>query len=160
MHLIGAKRHLVNRSHCFLSKWNYEEENGLHRGGSVANCQSSCHTPRNYAMKILKSVLSLCMLLPVLSGCACTLELSSNLRPREATIKVGESTTPTFEIMSCGGREMVLDTIVWTSANPQIASVDRTTGTITGRSVGQVEIHVVAQELELKDVVRVAVIAP
>lgn len=113
-------------------------------------------------MKTITMSLSILALVPLLGSCflvprECTLELEGRLEPRAVTLEVGESITPTVGLYSCGGREQLSDTFIWTSENPEVASVERSTGTITARSVGQVDVEVLAQEYDLSQVVEVTV---
>lgn len=113
-------------------------------------------------MKPLRLFLSVFSLLPLLSGCfsvPCTLELEARLEPRAVTLEVGESVTPTVGLYTCGGREIVTDTFIWSSGNPRIASVERTSGTITAHAVGQVEVEVLAQAADFTQIVNVTVVA-
>jgi uncharacterized protein YjdB len=48
---------------------------------------------------------------------------------------------------------------VWTSKTPEIASVERTTGTITALSEGQADVEVLAQEHDFPQIVDVTVVA-
>jgi uncharacterized protein YjdB len=113
-------------------------------------------------MKPLKSPLSAFVLFPLVSGCfaaLCTLELGTRLEPRAVTLEVGESVTPTVGLYACGGRKTVPNIFVWTSKNPEIASVERTTGTISALLEGQVDVEVLAQEHDLSQAVEVTVVA-
>ena len=102
-------------------------------------------------------------LLFVLGGCYptfCTFELEERLDPKAVTLAVGESVTPTVELYTCGGSKTVTDTFVWTSENPQVASVERTVGKITALSEGQTDVEVLAKKTEITQTVTVTVVAP
>lgn len=112
-------------------------------------------------MRLLNGSLSVCVLTFLLGSCAstyCTLELEARLDPKAVTLAIGESLTPTVGLYTCGGRETVDDTFVWTSKNLQVASVERTGGKIMALTAGQAKVEVFAQKTEIAQIVDVTVI--
>ena len=91
-----------------------------------------------------KSVILLALCIGA-SGCevlapACTDDLSQRVEPTAATITVGEQLKATTQFYGCRGSRRLSDEITWSSANPDVASVDRSTGVITGRAMGSTRI--------------------
>jgi hypothetical protein len=79
------------------------------------------------------------------SGCevlapSCTDDLSQRVEPATATITVGEQLKPAAQFYGCRGSRRLSDVITWSSADPDIASVDASTGIITGRTTGSTRI--------------------
>jgi hypothetical protein len=87
-----------------------------------------------------RSIVVLSLLAGLLGGCtpftACTDDLRQRLDPTSATLDVGETVQARAEFLGCGGSKRLTDEITWSSADPAIASVEATTGRITGRSPG------------------------
>lgn len=72
-----------------------------------------------------------------LTGADCTLELGVDLRPKgEQRLAVGGSFTGTVALSSCGGRERLKDTFVWSARDTLVVRVEAATGRVTGRSPG------------------------
>lgn len=71
---------------------------------------------------------------------ACTDELGVEVRPRERTIRVGESFTAEAIGTSCGGRERFPYAVEWRSADTTIARVNAQSGQVTGVTVGATSI--------------------
>ena len=107
-----------------------------------------------FAVMAIAFLLNSCFLVPT----TCTLELEERLDPETVTLEVGESVTPTFELYSCQGEKQLENSFTWTSANPQIASVGRVSGTITALSVGKTDVKVSGQEYNVAQVVEVTVV--
>lgn len=113
------------------------------------------------SMKLLNVLLSVCVLTFLLGSCDltyCTLELEGRLDPRAATLVVGGSITPTVGLYTCGGKETVKDTFVWTSTNTHVASVERASGEITALAEGRAKIEVLAQETGFVQIVDITVV--
>jgi hypothetical protein len=73
----------------------------------------------------------------------CTLELGIDLRPQgEQRLAVGASFTGTVALSSCGGRQRVRDTFVWSGRDTLVVQVDAGTGRVTGRSPGSTLVEV------------------
>lgn len=90
----------------------------------------------------------------------CTTELRIEFAPHQQSIRVGESFTPTFRLSSCGGREKLTTTVTWQSTDPTVASVDATSGRITGVAPGQTSVTGTSEEYHLSQSVQVTVQAP
>lgn len=73
---------------------------------------------------------------------ACTRELATRSVPRDTTIRVGQTFTPSFQFMSCGGRQVVRDALSFASSDSTVLTVDRFTGRTTGRAPGAASIQV------------------
>jgi hypothetical protein len=74
---------------------------------------------------------------------SCTLELIIGVSPSTISVAVGEtSAAPVVTLKTCGGQINVNDTFTWTVADATIASVNTTTGAVTGLKVGQTSITV------------------
>lgn len=86
-------------------------------------------------------LLVLLTLAPALGGCACTLETRFDIEPDNIVLAVGESVTPTITVTSCGGRVVEAEKFTWTSYDPQIATVNKTTGEIVGVHAGVTEVE-------------------
>lgn len=82
----------------------------------------------------------------LLSGCSmtyCTLSVETRADPRAVILAVGESFTPTMKFYACERDPVPISgPFQWTSQKPHVATVGRTTGTITGRAVGQTYVFV------------------
>lgn len=73
----------------------------------------------------------------------CTLELGIDLRPQgEQLLVVGASFTGAVTLTSCGGRQRVSDTFLWSSRDSLVVRVDAGTGRVTGRSPGSTFVDV------------------
>ena len=79
-----------------------------------------------------------------MAGCdqptACTTELGIAFGPSDTTIAVTQQFRARLEFTSCGGRERWNGSPVWRSQDPDIATVDSSSGLVTGRSPGQTTI--------------------
>ena len=74
-------------------------------------------------------------------GTVCTLELRAELSPRDTTLVVGASFTPSVALSSCGGRKRLTDSVTWAAADGAVVSVDPATGRTTARGVGETRVE-------------------
>ncbi len=77
-----------------------------------------------------------------LEGCSCTTELGFRIDPTKTSLRINETIVPTFYLSSCGGLQRIDDHNTWTSKDPNIASVDKESGLITAKAVGQTFVYV------------------
>jgi hypothetical protein len=99
-------------------------------------------------MKLTGWVLALGVLTLSLGGCSetiCTAEITYEQNFSDITLEVGERAKATFKVMGCGGSIDLTRSVAWTSNNPNVATVERKTGEITGRSIGKTRVKVVAK---------------
>ena len=87
-------------------------------------------------------ILSMLFLPVALGGCACSLELAIDIKPRQVELTTGETVTPKVELSSCGGWQTVSDTFTWTAEDPSVASVDSSSGLITAQAIGNTFVYV------------------
>lgn len=73
---------------------------------------------------------------------ACTLELGTRASPRDTTIRVGQSFTPSFQFVGCGGRRVLEDSLSFRSSDSTVIAVDNFTGRTTARNQGSATILV------------------
>jgi serine/threonine-protein kinase len=61
--------------------------------------------------------------------------------PAELTLMVGQTVQPDVTVIGTNGRPLAGQRVTWTSPNAAVASVDRTTGAVTGVSAGTTELR-------------------
>ena len=71
----------------------------------------------------------------------CPSILLTDINPQKVELTVGETVTPTVELLTCEGKQ-ILDINTWTSGDEAIATVDPESGLIMARSVGQTRVEV------------------
>lgn len=78
----------------------------------------------------------------LLGGCnlvepeACTSDLTIRVSPEAVELTVGGSSTVRAEAFGCGGRQPLEEDMRWTSADPDVATVDRVSGHVTAIGPG------------------------
>ena len=72
----------------------------------------------------------------LVTACGCKANLGWRLDPKERTIAVGESFTPTIQFLGCNGTEPLRDDIVWHARDTMIVYVDSLSGHTTGLRAG------------------------
>lgn len=79
----------------------------------------------------------------LLAGCgvggplvACPADLTWSVSPEKAELAVGQSTVVRAEAFGCGGTEALEEDMRWTSADPEVATVNLTTGRVTAIAPG------------------------
>ena len=97
--------------------------------------------------RLLLSTVTLCLV-----GTSCETPCTSELRGyslagAKASIRVGDTFTPSVRALTCGGRkqEDMSAFFTWTSDAPTIASVDAN-GRVVGRAPGQTTIRAQAED--------------
>ena len=85
------------------------------------------------------AVATLLLFLPV--GCAdytqCSSQLNQKFLPSDTAIGIGEQFTAQVLVTTCDGRQILSSLPTWHSQDPSVASVDSTTGRVTGHTVGE-----------------------
>ena len=77
-----------------------------------------------------------------MDGTVCTLELGIVLTPRDTVVAAGGQFRPELTLRSCGGTRILTDSFTWTSADPSVAAVEKTSGLITATKAGVTSISV------------------
>ena len=99
----------------------------------------------------------------ILAACAasatgvCTDDLRIQLGPQDTTVRVGASYQARIALSTCGGRKQVLDSFVWTAANPAVVRVDAPTGRVTALAVGETRVDVAGERYGRLGGIRVTV---
>jgi hypothetical protein len=98
-------------------------------------------------MKRLLWLLSILLLVPGVSSCGCPAILKTRLEPSTVTLTVGETAAPPRALVQeCFDPWREVEVEEWVSEEPDIASVDPDTGTITGIAPGETRIIATADE--------------
>lgn len=105
-------------------------------------------------------------MLALLSACSiqgsdstCPADITYTLQPKAVAVAVGETATPTFKVFTCAGTVEKVVEPVWASLDSKVATVNNSTGTITGRTPGNTRIRVTEQMSLADDFVSVTVTA-
>ena len=80
-------------------------------------------------------VLSGVVVMVTVAGC-CDADLQSRISPANRTLAVGESFTPSVELLSCGGTRPLSDVITWSAQDSTVVRVDPGTGRTTALRSG------------------------
>lgn len=96
-----------------------------------------------------KATIGAMLLALALAGCdgapfgptPCTLELRVEYTPSDTTVSTGSQFDATVALSSCGGREKLRDTFVWSSQDADVARVDALSGRVTAVSPGSTTIR-------------------
>lgn len=113
-------------------------------------------SPHSYLLVFLAACGDLAPASETLTG-ACTRELRVHLTPADTTIKVAETFTAAVALSSCGGREQLTDTFTWRAKDPDVVTVDLTTGRVTGRAPGETRLEITGRRYGLVGGPRVVV---
>lgn len=70
------------------------------------------------------------------TACGCDADLRWRFNPTARTLAIGESFTPSLQLLGCGGTEPLSDVITWTAQDSSIVRVDRATGRTIGLRSG------------------------
>jgi hypothetical protein len=71
---------------------------------------------------------------------SCTDELGMEVRPREASLALGETFTPILRLTTCGGRKRILTPVVWESSDTAVVRVEPSDGRTTARATGTADV--------------------
>src|SRR4029450_12112999 len=66
---------------------------------------------------------------------------SITISPAELTLMVGQTARPDFTVLGADSRALPGRRVGWVSPNASVATVDRSTGAVTGVSVGTTDIR-------------------
>lgn len=70
----------------------------------------------------------------------CTDELTFRPVPADTTLSVGQQLTAQVLLTTCGGRQQVNDSFIWTSRDSAVARVDKSTGVATAVAPGRTQL--------------------
>jgi hypothetical protein len=87
----------------------------------------------------------------------CPADLRWQLAPRETTVTVNSRFNMRFTLLGCAGTRVLSDSVMWTSSDPSVATVDSRTGAVTAVRVGTVNLSVRAFNSFAQDVARLTV---
>lgn len=106
---------------------------------------------------MVRLVIEIALVLGVGSACSnhkvtdvCPADLRFSWSPRDTTITVGDQFTIQFSLFGCAGtKRLTDDSLTFTSSNPAIATVERTTGVVTGIAPGADTVAVTAPQYDV-----------
>ena len=93
----------------------------------------------------------------LLDPTSCTQELRVQVTPRDTTVSVGNTFTPSVTLSSCGGKERLSDSFTYETTNPAAATVHPNTGRVTATGAGQADIRITGQRYGQVAQIRVTV---
>lgn len=73
-------------------------------------------------------------------GEVCTSELGARFSPPDTTIQVGRSFQASVQLLSCGGKQHLVDVVTWHADDTTVATVDGPTGRVVGQGPGTTRI--------------------
>ena len=73
----------------------------------------------------------------------CSPEINQKFLPSDTTIAIGQQFTAQVVVTTCDGRQILSANPAWQSQDATIASVESSTGRVTGRAAGQTSISAI-----------------
>lgn len=94
------------------------------------------------------------------TACGCDADLRVRFDSMNRTLAVGESFTPSVELLGCGGTEPLSDVVTWAAQDTSIVRVDAASGRTLALSPGTTVVVATGQTYHGVGGVSVTVVAP
>jgi hypothetical protein len=87
----------------------------------------------------------------------CSNQINQKFLPTDTAIAVGEQFTAQVLVTTCDGRQILSSLPTWHSQDPSVASVDSSTGRVTGNTLGETLISATGSFYSIKGSIHVQV---